>query len=74
MIICIQCAMEAMIAGQQYTGSHDATPELHMKRVHPDPQVTQARRGELEKQIAKLIEMGQGLMRDAEDTSNKDGQ
>ena len=66
MIICIQCAMEAMIAGQQYTGSHDATPELHMARVHPDPQVTQARRVELEKQVAKLIEMGQGLIKESE--------
>jgi len=63
-IVCIQCAMEAMVAGQQYTGSHDATPEKHMARVHPDPQVTQARRVELETLVRELIEMGQGLMGD----------
>ena len=55
MIVCIQCAMEAMLKGEAYQGEPDADPEAHRVRAHPDLTVTQARRRELEQRLAAKI-------------------
>lgn len=51
--VCIQCAMKAMLAGEQGGGGvFEETPEAHMKRVHPDPAATHAERKALEAALA----------------------
>jgi hypothetical protein len=67
MIICLQCAMEAMVRGQEYNGERDQTIEAHQARMHPDLQVTQARRRELEEILEARIVTGQALLHAADD-------
>jgi len=57
MTVCIQCAMEAMLAGEAYVPSDEA-PEAHMARVHPDPTQTRERRAELERLLAGKLAGG----------------
>ncbi len=57
---CIQCALEAFVAGKsshtiQLHAVFDETPLQHLKRVHPDPVQTERRRVELNKQAAALL-------------------
>ncbi len=47
---CIQCAMKAILAGEQ-PPVFDETPEEHARRVHPDPIATRDERRELERQL-----------------------
>jgi hypothetical protein len=46
MMVCIQCAMEAMLKGERYEPT-DEEPEAHQRRVHPDLDATRTRRQEL---------------------------
>jgi len=63
MIICLQCAMEAMVRDdRRYQGEPDATIEGHMQRVHPDLAVTRARRVELEAILTARLASGHALM------------
>jgi hypothetical protein len=56
-VLCIQCAMEAMVAGEVYTPT-DETAEAHTARVHPDLAACRARRRELEQMLAERIAAG----------------
>jgi hypothetical protein len=70
MILCIQCAMEAMLTGTPYRGEPDADEVAHLKRVHPDPQVTQARRKEMERLLATHLALGKEILDLAQDEPN----
>ena len=53
MMVCIQCAMEAMLVGERYAPRDETAPE-HMQRCHPDLEATKARRQVLERELARL--------------------
>ena len=55
MMVCIQCAMEAMLVGERYAPRDESMPK-HMARCHPDLAVTQARRIELERLLAAKLQ------------------
>lgn len=61
MTVCIQCAMEAMVAGTIYTPTTE-NHEQHMARVHPDLDVCKARRREMEQIISARVQSGEFLM------------
>lgn len=50
--VCIQCSMRAMLKDET-PPTFTETMEEHMRRVHPDPQATQAERRELERLLAE---------------------
>lgn len=53
-MLCIQCALKAMLEGKP-TPSFDETMEEHMRKYHPDPEATRKERKELEQKLtAKL--------------------
>ena len=54
MLFCIQCALRALLKGED-PQKFDETMAEHIRRVHPDPQATLAERRELEEAIAALI-------------------
>lgn len=61
MTICIQCALEEFVrtgdvATLSTAAAFDESPDDHMRRVHPDPVATQARRRVLEAEAARLME------------------
>jgi hypothetical protein len=51
MMICIQCAMRAMLNGEP-SPSFDETPTQHLRRLHPDPVATEIERREMERQLS----------------------
>jgi hypothetical protein len=56
--ICIQCALEAFVAGttdMATAARFEETPEAHQRRVHPDLAATRARRRVLEDLAAKKM-------------------
>lgn len=53
-LLCIQCAMEALVADKQYEPTNE-TADAHMRRVHPDPIANNQRRDELKKLIANKL-------------------
>lgn len=57
MTICIQCAMEDLLADRPMQ-TFDEPIEAHMARVHPDPIATQARRKELERLLMEKLAGG----------------
>lgn len=52
--LCVQCSMKALVEGKE-PAVFNEEPDEHMRRVHPDPVVTQQERKELER---KLYEKG----------------
>ncbi len=54
MIVCIQCALRAIVNGTPYKGEGDETLEAHMLRCHPDLEATRRERRELEAKIYEL--------------------
>lgn len=59
-LLCIQCAMEALVASRPPL-TFDQTPEAHLASHHPDPEATQRRRRELEAIIAEHGLWGSGM-------------
>jgi hypothetical protein len=60
MTFCIQCALEALVAGTPQSeitmlALFPETPEAHMTRVHPDPIATRRRREELHELLGLRI-------------------
>lgn len=55
MMLCIQCAMKAMLDGKEAPTFPDETPEQHMAKHHPDPVAAKLERTELEKRLADKI-------------------
>jgi hypothetical protein len=53
-MMCIQCAMRAMLDGQP-SPMFDETPEQHRHRVHPDLAATRVERRELERRLAEKL-------------------
>ena len=53
-LICIQCAMKALLAGET-PPQFDETAEEHMRKYHVDPVATKAERIELEKKLASNL-------------------
>jgi len=53
-VMCLQCAMRAIVAGQA-PEIFDESPTEHVARAHPDPVACQAERRELEAQVQRLI-------------------
>ena len=61
MILCIQCALKALVEDKPYVGSTEETNEEHMRLHHPDPVATAVERQYLEQQAArKLMEREDG--------------
>lgn len=59
-LVCIQCAMQALLDGTS-PPSFEETAEEHMARVHPNPAETQRVRAILEVRLAaKLKAEGKG--------------
>jgi len=54
-LICIQCAMKALLAGET-PPTFDETELEHMLKHHPDPAFTKAERLELEKKLYLAME------------------
>lgn len=54
MLVCIQCALERLAAGDLTPATFDETPEQHMARVHPVG-VSRHTRAEVEQAAAKMI-------------------
>lgn len=54
-IVCLQCAMKAMIEKRPYYGEPDRTLFEHVHRVHPDPFETAAERARLIEEAEKCI-------------------
>ena len=50
MILCVQCAMRATLAGEP-TPQFDQTIEEHMRQYHPDLNATAVERRELEQKL-----------------------
>lgn len=50
-LVCIQCAMKALLAGETEQPLFDETAEEHMRKHHPNAASTKAERVELEKQL-----------------------
>ena len=65
MIMCIQCAMEALVKGEPYVPTSE-NETAHMQRVHPDLAATKARRIELEQILAERVRTGKALVAEAE--------
>ena len=57
-LICLQCSMKAMLAGEKTPPSFDETAEEHMRKYHPDPDRTQAERSVLEKKLLLKFNAG----------------
>jgi hypothetical protein len=53
-VLCIQCSLKAFVKGEQSPVFEETIAE-HMRRVHPDPEVTQLERMELERKAAAII-------------------
>ena len=53
-LVCIQCAMKAMVEGKQ-PPTFEETNEEHMAKYHPDPAATQRERVELERKAEALL-------------------
>lgn len=49
-IMCIQCAMRALLNGEP-TPTFDQTAHEHMAQYHPDPEAALKERGELEQRL-----------------------
>ena len=58
MIVCIPCAMQALLAGQP-SPTFDETMEAHLARCHPDPAATQRERKELERRFTERFNTGE---------------
>lgn len=53
-LVCIQCAMKAMLAGTPPPVFEQPNDE-HMAMYHPDPLATQAERTELERALTEKL-------------------
>lgn len=54
-MICIQCAMKAIVEGKKVPSFAGQTVEEHMKEYHPDPIATQKERLELERKYVEKL-------------------
>ena len=54
MIVCVQCAMKAMVEGKP-SPTFDETWDVHMQHFHPDPIATQQERMDLERLLAEKL-------------------
>jgi hypothetical protein len=58
-LVCIQCAMKALLAGET-PPTFDETAEEHMRKHHRDPISTKVERIELEKKLASNLAKEEG--------------
>jgi hypothetical protein len=49
-LCCLQCSLKALLDGRE-APIFDETPDAHMTRCHPDPEVTSQERHELERRL-----------------------
>lgn len=54
-MVCLQCTLKAILEGQTPQWIED-TPEEHMRKVHPDPELTQMERVRLEAQYRQRLQ------------------
>jgi hypothetical protein len=53
-LICVQCALKSLLEHQTPT-PFDETPEEHLARVHPNPEVTRLEREQLNEAFRAVI-------------------
>jgi hypothetical protein len=56
MLVCIQCAMRAILDGNPPPRFENEDPIAHMREFHPDPVATQREREEMERELHKRFE------------------
>jgi hypothetical protein len=56
-LVCIQCAMRALLDGEP-PPTFDDTTEEHMRKYHPDPEATQRERRAMEAELTARFAKG----------------